>query len=210
MAKDSSSIINIALIGGTVYLAWQWWSSQPATASGASAPAPTPPVQPTTPTQPTQPKQPAQLIPKPPDSNPTPPATPTIVGGQINGVPYSGTKGSYTQAVLQALQTAASGSQSQTIDQWNWFMANQLGFVGFDAGVIDPDQVIGFTGTGRFDAISPVIYVNALQTLGLLPYPSGLTGLAALAAGINRINTHPLALRAPGNWFYPKPRKVVM
>lgn len=128
----------------------------------------------------------------------------------MGGIPYAGTKASYTAAVLKALGAVASNSQSQTIDEWNWFMANRLGFTGFDTGGVDPDQVTGVTGTGRYDAISPATYISAIQSLGLLPYPSGLTGLAALAAGINRINRHPLAQSAPGNQFYPKPRKVVI
>ena len=257
MAKDSGGMLNILLIGGAAYLAWQWYQGQsitaaaPVTTTGTTPPvgsgttttntgASAPPASPTTvssflgtPGTPLTPQFLSWLSAKGitgstpisqsdftalvgqytiqmATTTPTPPATPAPTTGTVGGVAYSGTKNSYNNAVISALIKAANGSQSQTIDEWNWFMANSLGFTGFDQGTIDPDQVIGVTGTGRNDAISPSTYINALMTLGQLPYPTGLTGLAALAAGINRINRHPLAQRAPGNQLYLKPRKVVM
>ncbi len=217
MAKDSGGMLNILLIGGAAYLAWQWYQ-------GASAPS----ITGTTPPAGTTTNPPAGTTTTNPPATPTNPVTPTVCPSGTTGTypncitpppppppqppvakvgkyPYTD-KASYQQALVNAVVDAAGGDSNlkQTADQWNWFMVNSVG-VNYS-----PDPTTAMAPGQRFTPITAAVYYDALRYQNMLDYPSGLAGLATLTHNINRINRHPLAQRASGNQFYLKPRKVVM
>lgn len=215
---NNGSILNYALIGIGAYLVYEYFFTTPTASTVPSAPgAPAGTTTPTTTSTPPPTNTPigtyaqcqaqnaalqasgsnallscntypgAPTITYPPPPPPPPPATTSI-----GGVAYSGTKNSYNQALMHALLNAAGGTASglQSIDTWNWYMVNTFGALSVGP---DPTVVAAQIGIGRSDSTDPASYINALSALGMINYPSGLTGLSALADGVARLNKHPLA-----------------
>jgi len=118
----------------------------------------------------------------------TPPPLPQQTGN-VQGFTYT-TKATYLQALINAVKAASGNSNAQTADEWNWFMVNRVG-VNLAPALDDSQQAsVGMTPGNSLDATT---YYNALDKLGLISYPSGLTGLAAAARGMTRRVRHPLA-----------------
>ncbi len=135
---------------------------------------------------------------------PAPPPAPPLVTnplGTIQGHGYN-SKATYLQALATALNSISSGPQS--IDTWNWYMINSLNPVYLVGGVgPDPTPVTAQLGIGRGDSTTASNYISALDSLGYIVYPTGLSGFSGLAAGISRMNKHPLAGRI-------RPRKEML
>lgn len=125
----------------------------------------------------------------------TPPQTPPATGN-IGGFTYT-TKATYLQALINAVTAAAGGSTAQTGDEWNWFMSSQVGLPFEPDASIVTDQL----NIGRSDSMPASTYYNTLGQLGLIPYPSGLSGLAATARGMHARTSHPLRGRINGRSF---------
>lgn len=212
MAKESG-ILNMVLIGGAAYLAWQWWQNQPTTPTvvkntanaAAKAAADAAALAASNVDAATKAAAAKAAVDAKAASDAAAANNSGGASAKVGKYPYTD-KASYQQALVNAVVNAAHGDASTklTADQWNWYMVNS---VGLDFA---PDPTNAMAPGQRFTPITAAVYYDALRHQDMLSYPSGLTGLAALTAVINGINRHPLALRAPGNQFYLKPRRVVI
>lgn len=119
----------------------------------------------------------------------------TTPSGAVLGHQFT-TRASFLAAVKAAL-VDVGGSGTQGIDNWNWFLVNQVNNSFVDGGVgPDPTPIADKAGIGRMDALNASQYVDALDANGFLIYPSGLAGLTALTRGIQAVNKHPFAGRS--------------
>jgi len=113
----------------------------------------------------------------------------TIVAGVATPPAGPTSKQDYLNSLIAGLNNA-SGGGSQSLDVWNWYMVNTLNAIAVGP---DPTLIAAQAGIGRSDSCTASVYIQAMDELGYISYPSGLSGFAGLTAGIQRINRHPLA-----------------
>lgn len=98
------------------------------------------------------------------------PAAPAPVW-MVGKFPFAN-KVSYVNALIAAAN-AASSQSIQTGDGWNWIMSNTVGV----ALAPDPTPIMSQIGVDRNAAVTAAQYYNAMNALGLIPFPSGLSGI---------------------------------
>jgi hypothetical protein len=126
----------------------------------------------------------------PPRENPV-----STTNGAVGGHTFN-SKVTFIAALKAALLDASNNATLLSIDSWNWYMVNAVNATYLVDGVgPDPSGVATQLGIDRGGVTTAVAYVDALDALGLIVYPTGLVGLSALARGIASVNKHPFAGR---------------